>query len=64
MRESLLVALSGQSARTYVCPLSDNSGQPVDLGRDGLSAKTQSGRQPHDYTFPMSCLAARSAANM
>jgi hypothetical protein len=32
------MALSGQSSRTRVCPLSDNSGQRCILARDGLSA--------------------------
>jgi hypothetical protein len=35
---SPLLAQSGQSDRTCVCPLSDNSGQPWILARDGLSA--------------------------
>jgi hypothetical protein len=37
-RMSLLLALSGQSNRTRVCPLLDNSGQRWILARDGLSA--------------------------
>jgi len=32
------MALSGQSSRTRVCPLLDQSGQTWILGRDGLSA--------------------------
>jgi hypothetical protein len=35
---SLLLALSGQSNRTRVCPLLDQSGQTWILARDGLSA--------------------------
>jgi hypothetical protein len=35
---SPLLALSGHSNRSRVCPLSDNSGQPWILARNGLSA--------------------------
>src|SRR5450759_5147744 len=35
---SLLMALSGHSSRTSVCPLLDQSGQRWILARDGLSA--------------------------
>jgi hypothetical protein len=35
---SLLLALSGQSNRTRVCPLLDKSGQRLTLAYDGLSA--------------------------
>jgi len=36
--QSRLLALSGQTDRTHVCPLLDNSGQMWILPRDGLSA--------------------------
>jgi hypothetical protein len=38
MAECLLLALSGQSSRTRVCPLLDQSGQRWILAGDGLSA--------------------------
>jgi hypothetical protein len=37
-RTSPLMALNGQSSRTHVCPLLDQSGQRWILARDGLSA--------------------------